>query len=109
MATERTRSIKSYKRKLWWRDNFLMVVMSIMLTAYFGYDTIQKQNNTSDHQAINEKLDLMNDISHARFVKMDNQLYTISIILINNPNTDPTLRDVLIEYVKGATRGTTTN
>lgn len=102
---ERKTSIKLVRRKIWWRDNFLLVIISVMIPAYFAYDLIDKQANTAQHLEIMTRMDDYVGIYNHRFTKTDNQLYTMTIVLVNDPNTDPMLREVLIEYLKSSTRG----
>lgn len=92
---------KTIRRRIWWRDNFITVILSLMITGYFAYDLADKRSNEEQHQAILSKIDEYNK----KFAKIDNHLYTISIVLVNDPNTDPLLREVLIDYIKNTTRG----
>lgn len=87
---------KSIRRKVWWSNNFLGVIMTLMIAAYFSVDLYEKQEERN-YRTINTK----------EHIVFDNKLYTVSLILINDPNTDAMLRDILTDYVKeyNKTRG----
>ena len=84
-----TKPRKSIRRKIWWSNHFLEAVVAIMITAFFSvylYEKGEERNyrlsNTQDH------------------IMFDNRIYTLSIILVNDPNTDVMLKNILLDYIK---------
>lgn len=89
-----SKSIRTVRRKIWWRDNLLMVIMSIMIGGYFTYDLVDKQQT---REMLQDNLK-----SHSQY---DRQLLTLCLIVYNTKDIDPLLKESIGEYIKIQTRG----
>jgi hypothetical protein len=92
--TTLTKSRKQLRRRSWWNNNILGVIVTIMIAAYFAVDLEAKKQNREEHKTIISTQTIAGD-------KYDNQIYTICIVLVNDPNTDPMLKGILLDYIKG--------
>jgi len=79
--------------KKWWNNNFLGVMIVLMLGSYFAYDLVDKHQNRLEHIAI-AKTQTLNEEKFRIFAG----------ILVNDPDTDPETKSILREYLKITTR-----
>jgi len=83
------KSRRAIRRRIWWSDHILEAIVAIMITAFFtvylyekGEERAYRTENVKEH------------------IMFDNKIYTISLILVNDPNTDIMLRGILLDYIK---------
>ena len=100
-SNETTRTRKSIRRRIWWSDHFLEAIMAVLFAGFLTSYSIDRSNNREDHTAIYKEINATNE----NMIKYDIKLRTVSLILIRDPNTDPELKTLLIDYIKLETRG----
>jgi hypothetical protein len=82
------------RQKSWVKDN----VMGLILTTMFAGFFIQYQSDRAENIKSHE-------ILMCNSIKFNSRQMTVCTILINDPDTDPYYREILKEWVKMETRG----
>lgn len=94
------KTIGTTRRKIWFKEHGLEAIMVVMFAAFFTTYGIDKSDNRQDHKDINTRIDVINtDMS-----TYSEKFHTVALVLIKDPNTDPELKEILIDYIKLNTR-----
>lgn len=96
-----TKTRKSIRRKIWWSTHIFEAIITTMIASFLTLYIIEKSDNRNDHINIYKEITATN----TKVSTFDDKFRTVAIILIRDPNTDPELKDILIEYIKFETRG----
>ena len=85
------KTIRRTRRFIWLKDHFLEAVMVIMIAGFLTSYSVDRGKNEVEHRNFYEN-----------FITVDSRLQTVILTMVNDPDTDPEVKKILIEYLNNS-------
>jgi len=85
------KTIRKTRRFIWLKDHLLEAIMVLMIGGFLTYYAVDRDTNVREHGNFYEN-----------FITIDSRLQTVILTMINDPDTDPEVKKILIEYLNNS-------